>query len=264
LPDAPGPHPAVVMLPGSGPMDRDESIGRNKPFKDIAWGLASRGIAVLRFDKVTLVHPGELDETFTADDEYVPHALAAAELLRGRDDVARVFVLGHSLGGTMAPRIAAAEPSIAGLIILAGATQPLHWAAVRQLRYLDQHVDEIVRQAQNVDSPDLSTATPNTDLPFGVPAAYWLSLRGYDAPALAASLHKPILVLQGGRDYQITVADDLVKWQEALDGTIKVYDADNHLFFTGSGPSKPAEYERAQHVDPAVVADIADWLTGPS
>jgi hypothetical protein len=73
-----------------------------------------------------------------------------------------------------------------------------------------------------------------------------------------------MLIIQGGRDYQATVADDLSRWRAALgtrpDVTIRVYDADNHLFFPGSGPSTPAEYEPAQHMDPAVVADIAAWL----
>jgi dienelactone hydrolase len=276
-----GPGAAVVLLSGSGPHDRDETIGRNKPFKDLAWGLATRGVAVLRFDKVTYAHQRELATAadFTLADEYLPHAVAAVRLLQGHPavDAARVIVLGHSLGGTAAPRVAAAEPSVAGLVILAGGTQPLHWAAVRQVRYLasldpvaaaaSRHTAEaLTRQAELVDSPDLSPATPASELPFGVPAAYWLDLRGYDPVATAAALGKPMLILQGGRDYQVTVADDLAGWQAGLAGlpgvTIRVYQADNHLFFPGAGPSSPAEYEPAQHLDPAVVADVADWLTG--
>lgn len=277
LPHTPGPHPAVVLLPGSGPMDRDETIGRNKPFKDLAWGLASRGIAVLRFDKVTLTHPGHAAD-FTVNDEYVHHATAATHLLRQQRTIepSRVYVLGHSLGGTAAPRVAAADPSVAGLVLLAGGAQPMHWAAVRQLRYLSSldpasadaiqpTIDALTRQARVVDSPALSDATPTSDLPFGVPAAYWLDLRGYDPAAIAATLGKPMLILQGGRDYQATVDDDLARWRTALSGrpgvTIRVYDADNHLFFTGSGPATPSEYEPAQHMDPAVITDIANWLT---
>ena len=123
---------------------------------------------------------------------------------------------------------------------------------------------DLTRQAETVDSPDLSPSTPDSELPFGVPAPYWLDLRGYDPAAAATALNKPILIVQGARDYQVTIDDDLAGWKAALDGrpgvTIRVYDADNHLFVPGSGPSGPAEYGTAQHMDPAVVADIADWL----
>lgn len=271
--------PGVVLLSGSGPNDQDETIGRNKPFKDLAWGLATAGVAVLRFEKVTRAHPDLVagNPRFTLTDEYVPDAVAAIGLLRDHPavDAARVFVAGHSEGGTVAPRVAARAPA-AGLIILAGGAEPLHHAMVRQFRYLASlasaqgaappaDLDAVARQAAAVDDPALSEDTPSGDLPFGVPAPYWLDLRGYDPPAAAAALDKPMLIIQGGRDYQATVADDLSRWQAALDGrpdvTIRVYPADNHLFFPGEGPSSPAEYEPAQHVDPAVVADIAAWLT---
>jgi dienelactone hydrolase len=266
--------PGVVLLAGSGPLDQDETIGRNKPFKDLAWGLASAGIAVLRFAKVTYAHAPLIagDAAFTLTDEYVPHAAAALALLRDHPgvDPARVFLAGHSQGGTVAPRVAARAP-VAGLVILAGGAQPLHEAMLRQFRYLASlapgqgaDLDAVARQAAAVDDPGLSAATPASDLPFGIPAAYWLDLRGYQPAVAAAELGKPVLIVQGGRDYQATVADDLSRWQAALDGkpdvTIRVYPADNHLFFPGEGPSSPAEYEPAQHVDPAVVADIAGWL----
>jgi dienelactone hydrolase len=279
LPHAAGPVAAVVLLSGSGPHDRDETIGRNKPFKDLAWGLASAGVAVLRLEKVTFTHRAAIAGIagFTLTDEYVPQATAAVRLLRGHPaiDPARVHVAGHSLGGTVAPRVAAAEPSVAGLIILAGGAQPLHHAALRQVRYLAglepgtgaatrPVIDALARQVAAADDPALPADAPGSDLPFGVPAPYWLDLRGYDPATAAATLGKPMLIIQGGRDYQATVADDLSRWRAALgtrpDVTIKVYDADNHLFFPGSGPSAPAEYEPAQHVDPAVVAGIAAWL----
>ena len=280
LPRAARPRPAVVLLAGSGPFDRDAAIGRNKPLKDLAWGLASRGVAVLRFDKVTYAHPSEVGKVrdFTVADEYVPHAVAAVHLLGKSPAVGagRIFVLGHSLGATVAPRVAAAEPSVAGLVMLAGGTQPLHWAAVRQVRYLasldpgtaaaaEPAIEAMCEQARTVDRPDLSPATPASQLPFGVPAPYWLDLRGYDPVAAAAALSQPMLILQGGRDYQVTVADDLAGWKAGLAGrpdvTIRVYDPDNHFFFPGAGPSSPAESEPAQHMDPAVVADIASWVT---
>ncbi len=119
-------------------------------------------------------------------------------------------------------------------------------------------------QALLVDSPGLSDSTPSSKLPLGVPAAYWLDLRGYDPVASARALDRPILILQGGRDYQATVADDLARWEAGLAGhpdvTVHVYPADNHLCFPGTGPSTPEEYEPVQHMDPDVIADIAHWL----
>jgi len=280
LPSSPRPVPAVVLLAGSGPVDRDATIGRNKILKDLAWGLASRGIAVLRFDKVTYTHRDALADVtdFTVVDEYVKPAVAAIQLLLDHPSVdpAAVFVLGHSQGGTMAPRVADAEPSVAGLIVLAGATQPLHHAIVRQYRYLtalqtpevdlddDPTIEDITRQAALVDGLDLAPSTSNQPPPLGIPIPYWLDLRGYDPVAVAAQLRKPMLIVQGGRDYQVTVTDDLVGWQTGLAGhpdvTIRVFAADNHLFFSGSGPSEPGEYEPAQHVDDAVIADVAQWI----
>ena len=281
LPEPPRPGPAIVLLAGSGPSDRDVTMGRNKIFRDLAWGLASRGIAVLRFDKVTYTHRGTLDtRAFTAFDEFVRPGVAAVHLLRDHPlvDGNRIFVLGHSQGGTMAPRVAAAEPSVAGLIVLAGATEPLHRSLLRQVRFLaalrgpsadpeaDPTVRTIAEQVALIDDPDLSPSTPDHLLPLGVPAQYWLDLRSYDPVAAAADLDLPMLVMQGGRDYQVTVTDDLVGWQNGLadrdNVTIRVYPADDHLFFAGSGRSTPADYEPAQHVDQDVVNDIARWVAG--
>ena len=208
-------------------------------------------------------------------DEYVTQVDDALSLLRGhpRVNADSLFLLGHSLGGTVAPRLAARSRSVAGLILLAGGAQPIHRAAVRQVRYLlslapadaglTRALDALTRQAAAVDAPDLSASTPSRELPFGVPAPYWLDVRSYDPAGAAAELDRPMLLLQGGRDYQVTVDDDLPRWRAALqhrhDVTIRVLDADNHLFFPGSGPSTPVEYGPAQHVDPAVVIQIAGW-----
>ena len=275
IPSDDGPRIGVVLLSGGGPFDRDGTSGPNKPLKDLAWGLASRGIAVLRFDKITSAQPDLTGQPgFTMTDEYVPHALAAIDLLTEESTVDRVFVVGHSMGGKVAPRVAAASDSVAGLVILAGDTQPMHHAAVRVAQYLASvdpseaataFVAALTEQAKNVDSPDLSASTPAADLPFGFSGSYWLDLREYDPVATAAGLDKPMLILQGGRDYQVTVADDLPGWQTGLanrpDVTIHVLEADDHLFFPGTEPSKLADYNTAQHVDPAVIDEIATWLS---
>lgn len=280
LPRGPGPWPGAVLLSGGGPFDRDATSGANKPLKDLAWGLASRGIAVARFDKVTFAHPDvAAGPGFTMAEEYVPHATAAVRLLQARPEVdpARVHVAGHSMGGNAAVRVAAAEESVAGVVLLAADAQPLDQAAVRVARHIaavapgpsaEAAVELIARQAARAGAPDLADAAPASELPFGWPGSYWRDLR-YDRVAAAAALGRPLLIVQGGRDYQVTVADDLSRWRAGLAHrpgvTIRVHEADDHLFFPGDGPSTPAGYEPPQHVDPGVVDGIADWLieTGP-
>src|SRR4051812_37376787 len=119
---------ALVLVHGSGPNDRDETVGPNKPFRDLAWGLADRGIAVLRYEKRTRQYAAKMvgNGNLTVREETIDDALLAAALLRRYERInpKRVFVLGHSLGGTLAPRIAAEDRSLAGLIIMAGATRP--------------------------------------------------------------------------------------------------------------------------------------------
>ncbi len=124
--------PGVVLVHGSGPLDRDETIGPNKVFKDLAWGLASRDVAVLRYDKRSFVVPMK---DGTVRDEVIDDARAAVEVLASQPavDRRRVFVLGHSLGGMLAPRIAEASPNLAGIIVLAGTTRPLEEVIVDQI-----------------------------------------------------------------------------------------------------------------------------------
>ncbi|MER5775444.1 hypothetical protein ABT144_14320 [Streptomyces sp. NPDC002039] len=159
-------------------------------------------------------------------------------------------------------------------MILAGDAEPMHRAAVRVVGHLaalgpgphsEAALAEITRQAAIVET-SLPPGTPREDLPFGLPASYWLDLRSYDPVATAARLGKPLLILQGGRDYQVTVEHDLSLWREGLTGrpdvTIQIHEADDHLFSPGAGPSTPAGYMAPQHVDAAVITDVAAWLDG--
>ncbi len=146
-----GPFPAVVLVHGSGPNDRDETFGPNKTFKDLALGLGSRGVAVLRYDKRTKVYGAKVSKLnpFTLKAETIDDALEAVALLRKEPgiDATAIFVLGHSLGGTAAPRIGAADSGIAGLIMLAGAVRPLEQSIVDQMQYLAD-ADGVISDAE--------------------------------------------------------------------------------------------------------------------
>jgi pimeloyl-ACP methyl ester carboxylesterase len=259
--------PVVVLLSGSGPNDQDETIGPNKPFRDLADGLAAQGVATLRYDKRTRRFPASIDPaTFTATDEYVPDAVAAVKALRVRAgiDPDRIFVLGHSQGGTFAPRIAVTDPQIAGIILLAAGAAPFGSTLLRQATYLSNLPGEIGTQARaqlptiqefvrQIDNPDLAPGdTLNSPLLGGTGPAYFLDLRAYDELSVARSLPQPMLILQGERDYQVTVTDEFNRWTEALAGRTAVtthrYPHANHQFIDGTGPPSPADYEQPGHV----------------
>ena len=276
VPQGKGPFPAVVLVAGSGPNDRDETIGPNKPFRDIAHGLAEHGIAVLRYDKRTRVHPEAfIGKPYTMDDEVTEDALAAIALVREqpRVDAARVFVLGHSLGAELAPRIAQHDPRIAGLILIGAPANPLLDEMLRQLRYISgldaataaQLKPQIAMvEAQRAHLSDLDEAHPEAPGPLGLPASYWLSLRDYHAIAVAESLQQPMLILQGGSDYQVTPEDDFSKWQAAFTHdrrvTLREYPGLSHLMMPAGDPPSPADYAKPGHVDVRVTGDIAKWI----
>jgi dienelactone hydrolase len=278
IPVGRGPFPAVVLVHGSGPGDRDETVGRNKPFRDLAWGLASQGVAVLRYEKRTRQYGAKLASVighFTVKEETIDDALAAVTLLRATAGIypKKIFVLGHSLGGTLIPRIGKLDPRIAGFIVMAGLVKPMEDAFLEQTTYIvsldgtisaeeQARLDEIKKQVAAVKSLTPSDINSPVRLLFA-PVSYWLDLRGYDPAATAKMLKQRMLILQGERDYQVTM-DDFQQWKTALSSrknvTFKSYPALNHLFIPGNGKSQPAEYDIAGHVEEDVVNDIANWI----
>lgn len=274
IPVGKGPFPAVVLVHGSGPNDRDETIGPNKPFKDLAEGLASQGIAVLRYDKRTYAHKNlftpEIIAKLTLNEETVDDALLAVQLLRQTQgiDTARIIVAGHSLGAQAAPRIGQRDPQLAGLILLAGPSRPLEDVILNQ--YQDQYgpqadqTNSMATQVARVKDPALTADTPSNTLPLNITAAYWLDLRDYHQVEVAKSLSMPMLILQGGRDFQVLADKDFTGWKTGLAGknnaTFKLYPALSHLFIAGEGPATATEYDKAGNVAAEVVSDIAQWV----
>ncbi len=278
-----GPFPGVVLIPGSGPENLNEQVshGPEEPFRDLADGLASSGIVVLRYDKPTYANPSAFEGAahvarvtpFVTD---IQDAQAAAVWLSHNPDVkpGRVFLLGHSLGGAMAPLVARRVRAVEGLILLAAPARPLASYLVPQERYLaglhgplapgeTQQLRQLAGQVKRALSPTLTAQVPNTALPFDLPAGYWQFYQHYSATRTAASLHLPMLLLQGGRDYQVPPSD-LRLWQTALVHhqrvTFHLFPGLDHLFVPVTGPSTPADYLRPGHVSPEVIHGIASWI----
>ena len=281
IPKGTGPFPGVVLIHGSGPNDRDESIGPNKVFRDIAWGLASQGISVLRYDKRTLKHVKQLTPELVAEmtvkEEVIDDALLALKLMRQTKDIDsnRIILLGHSLGATLAPRIGLLDHQLAGLIMMAGLTRTLEETLLDQFTYIYNLNDAITEQQKaeletlkkkvdKLKDPELSDKISSQDMPLGIPVPYWRDLHNNDPIDAVKKLDLPILILQGERDYQVLKSIDFKGWKKALDkkanATFKLFPKLNHLFIAGEGKSTPQEYAVEGHVNVDVIDTIIKWI----
>jgi len=277
IPSGKGPFPAVVLVHGPGPNDRDEAIFALRIFADIAEGLASRGIAVLRYDKRTRVYGARMSEmAFTLQQETIEDAVRALALVRRQPEVDpnRVFVLGHSLGGYAVPRIARQDGKLGGAIVLAGNARHIEDVSLAQVEFTlkakggaspeeQKRLDSMKAEAARVRS--LAPGKDNPPVLMGLPTAYFLDLKNYDPVIEARQLAIPMLFLQGDRDFQVT-REDFGMWKAGLTGAKNItflnYPTLNHLFISGEGAPSPAEYRNAGNVAPAVIEDVAGWIAG--
>ena len=276
LPPGTGPFPAVVLVAGSGAHDMDETIGPNKPFRDIAEGLARAGIASLRYDKRTFDHP-ESGAGLVIDAEVTDDAVAAAHLLAQQKgiDARRVFVLGHSLGAMMAPRIGQRDPQLAGLVLMAAPARQIFDVIEQQVREQQARsgrppaaIEQAV-QANVQERKLLAAIAPGQSAPQGkfggMPQAYWLSWSRVDPVAEAERLPSmPMLILQGGSDFQISPTLDFARWQQELSSrphtAFRLYPGLSHLFMPAGKTGTAADYEIPAHVDAQVIGGIAAWV----
>jgi dienelactone hydrolase len=271
LPKAEGPVPAVLLLAGSGPQDRDETVGTNKPLRDLARGLADAGIASLRYDKRTYVRR---DPAVAPDlaREYVEDALAALALLRGTVgiDAARIYVVGHSLGGSVAPLIVP-EGKVQGLVLMAPMTRRADEVLLdqipSQLRLLGTDEAEIGRRRGQIQAYFQALQDPKADPGpfFGAGAGYWRDWLKLDVVGLVRESPVPVLVLQGTKDIQVRADADFDRLRREAGergGRIRyrLFPDLNHLFQRTEGPSTGAEYGIPGRVEPEVVTAIVDWI----
>ena len=277
LPAGKGPFPAVVLVAGSGPHDMDESIGPNKPFRDIAMGLAAQGVASLRYDKRTYVYGARIagDDRFTVDQEVTDDALSAARMVATQPTVnpRRVFVLGHSLGAMMAPRIGGRDSALAGLIMLAAPARSLLAVSAQQVREQGKRAgateQQIAAGEQAISTERKLLAHADSKHPpagaFGhAPQSYWLSLQQYDQVKVAEGLSMPMLFMQGGSDFQVSPSADFDRWKKLMGGhsnvAFSLYPGLSHLFMPAGKTKTIADYQAPEHVDAKVIRDIAAWV----
>ncbi len=279
LPAKEGNHPVVILIHGSGPNDRDETVGPTKVFKDLAIGLSAKDVAVLRYDKRTRVAGRkvvDMMKKMTVKEEMVDDVLAAIELVKKEPgiDTNQIFLLGHSFGGMLLPRINSKAKNVKGLIYFAANSRPLEDLYAMQAEYIIAQdttinaeknrnvLDSIRNEAARIKKLTPANAKDTTMI-LRLSTAYWLDLKTYNPVKQATTQKTPMLFLHGGRDYQVT-DEDFNGWKSGLNAKsnvkFKLYPSLNHFFITGEGKSTPKEYMQKGNVSSEVIDDISSWI----
>ncbi len=278
LPKGDGPFPAVVLIHGSGASDMDETVFGMKPFRDIAMGLAEQGIASLRYDKYTYAH-GDLlkDAVATIQTEYELDVTAAVALLKADARIGDIYLAGHSEGGMLIPRLLdLRKEDVKGAVILAGSPRGLWEIQAMQNEYAyanateeqkasaQAFIDIEIEKGQRLDT--MGEAELAAETVFGIPAAYHKDLASVDPIAKAKELAMPLLILQGGKDFQVSPAVDFEAWKAGLSGvdfvSFILYPDLTHLFtpLEGDTTNSVDDYSNGGHVSPEVSQNIGAWI----
>ncbi|MET1055389.1 MAG: DUF3887 domain-containing protein [Pedobacter sp.] len=268
-------YPLVVLVHGSGPSDMDETVGPNKPFKDLAAGLAAKGIASIRYVKRTMIYSAEFGGAFTVKEETIDDALAAIALagtLPGVDKK-EIYLFGHSLGGMLAPKIATLAPSLKGLILAEAPARKFTDLLEEQNKYMyamskdttqagRKQLADVLKELDRTRITQAGTMKPDSSL-LGLPVSYWVDLNNYNQVETARKINKRILIFQGENDFQVSQAD-FDSWNAALgkksNVTMKSYPDLNHLLSSQLEKGSVAQYQQPASVSETLINDIVAWI----
>ncbi|MEM7481607.1 MAG: alpha/beta fold hydrolase [Acidobacteriota bacterium] len=297
-PQGDGPFPAVVLVTGSGPQNRDEEILGHKPFLVLADHLTRRGFAVLRYDDRGIGKSGGTFRGATSED-FATDTWAAVEFLTAQEGIApdRVGILGHSEGGIVAPMVAVEHPaSVAFLVLLAAPGLPGAQVISQQVGdiALASGLPENVARAQQTMQEKIEGAVAASsgledlkerlnailDEAGAPPAAKQQILAqaetlndpwrryftAYDPRPALTRIKVPVLALTGDKDRQVAPEGNLAAIEKALkEGGNTAYTARalpglNHLFQTAE-TGGPGEYGQLEETfAPAALEAIGEWL----
>lgn len=270
--------PAVIFVHGSGPSDRNGAIGGNAVYLDLARQLYDYGIASLRYDKRTYTYrnmPEGHYDNITVWEETIDDVVEAYDFLKVQTgiDPNRIYIVGHSLGGYLMPRIAKEIPDAAGFVMLAPSASHLEDLIIRQTDYINNLDGKVTAQEENAleDMKSIRDRIKNlkpgsgyssTEL-FFAPESYWLDLAEYNPISTMLADDRPLIIIQGGRDYQVDTTEYNL-WKSGLNGRENaefiLLPYLNHMFAYGDGPSTPDEYQKLSTVDPDVSKAVSDFI----
>ena len=284
LPDGEGPFPAAVLVHGSGSSNMDEKVGKMTPFRDLAEGLAGQGIACVRYDKRSFAHGLKMlrDKSLmiTVKEETIDDAVSALNLLKAdpRINPNQVFLIGHSMGGMLAPRIDAEGGDCRGLVLMAGTPRKLEEVLKDQVEEQLSQMPALLRKlsgkrmhqliSQFDGMYELTDVEAKTKKIGGGTTLYYFKEMGeHPAGDYLKDLEKPVLILQGSKDFQVKVDVDYRGYQELLEGksnvTFRLFEELNHCFvpalYTQISKAKE-EYSAERHIGSEVISEIARWI----
>jgi dienelactone hydrolase len=271
--------PLVIILVEAGPTDKDGAYEENKPYKDIAWGLSSKGFAVYRYEKrsnnfgIYMAKDKGAYEKFTPREDLLDDLYRAIDSLKTLPDIdpTKIYLLGHGQGGMLAPLVAKERDDIAGIIMMGANAKKTQEMMIDQYAYLStvtpnkkaEYDQQTINAKRSLDKK-LNPLTEHSKMPYEVQATYWIWLNNYKHVEIAKKLSKPILLLHGDRDYQ-TNMENYEMWQKALsknkNATLIHYPKLNHLFYSGEVQSTYSEYYLKSNIPDYVVNDIINWLS---
>lgn len=274
-------YPCVVLVHGSGQQDMNESIGPNKPFQDIAHGLAKQGIASIRYNKRTFQYAQQLAgiaQQLSIREVTIDDAVAAVQLAQSSPSInpKQVFVLGHSMGGMCLPRILhevdkTCTSHTAGGILVAANASPLEDIILWQMNRSNlsaQQLSEIKKSVNNVKKIHTKEFDKTISLPLKLSQAFWKSLIGHNQVQEAAACPHPMLFLFGGRDIQVPISEMGI-WKKGLkdkidqkEATFISYPTLSHLMMPADEVPSFKDYQKKGHVKQKVIDDIAKWIKG--
>lgn len=282
LPEAGGKFPAVVFVHGSGSSNMDEQVGKLTPFKDLAEGLARYGIASVRYDKRSFTHGLKMmkESCITVREETIEDAILAVKLLREdqRIDPNKVFIVGHSMGAMLAPRIDAEGGNFAGLVLMAGTLRKMEDILLYQTREMQASSGKLLawileKQIKKLEASfaglyEMSDEEAKTKNMGGGTTLYYFKEMGiHPAERYLETITKPVLIMQGGKDFQVKADLDFAGYQKLLgereNVSFRLYESLNHAFVPGicnDITKAKKEYNVERHIGENVIGDLANWI----
>lgn len=276
------PVPAVVFVHGSGASNMDEKVGKLTPFKDLAEGLAIHGIASVRYDKRTFAHAFKLlrEKEITVKNETIDDAILATQMLKNdpRIDENNIFIIGHSMGAMLAPRIDDEGGNYKGLIMMAGSPRKLEEIMIDQMDEVLQPSKGLVQKIMKKQYAKFSSLfegmydlspdeAKRKKMGGGTTLYYFQEMGEHSAPDYLSRTQKPMLIVQGEKDFQVSVEKDYNAYKQLLSGRnnveFRLYNNLNHAFVPsvhGNIMLAKQEYSVEQHIGEHVIADIANWI----